>query len=89
MSEINTSDLYIVEGVVESDPLSGHCTVRTAVNGQPFSFDPQAALKHFAGREVRVVVVPLATVSQLEEAYQQASAQGEAVEVVDPPSKGN
>lgn len=81
MSEINTSEVHIVEGVVESDPFTGYCTIRDAAQ----SHDPQTALKSLAGREVRLVVVPLATLAQIEQLAREAEAQGESVQVVDAP----
>ena len=63
---------YLVEGIVEEDPLTGQCTIRTEDQlGKPFSFDPQMAFLQFKGREVRFVLVPLATIAQLEEAQRQ------------------
>lgn len=85
----NNSELYLVEGVVESDPLTGHCTIRTEKEGKPFSFDPQTILPQFAGREVRLVLVSLATYQQIQEAAKQAEADGETVEVVDGFNGGN
>lgn len=84
------NDTYIVEGVVETDPLTGLCTIRTGDGrGKHFNFDPQSALQHFKGQEVRFVLVPLATIAQLQKLAEQAGLTGEAVDLVDDPSNEN
>jgi hypothetical protein len=63
-----TKNIYIVEGPVVEDPCSGRLSVRAVdQEGKSFDFDPQSALLHFKGQEVRLVVVPLLTIKQLEE----------------------
>jgi hypothetical protein len=77
--------VYLVEGVVEQDPMSDRFVIRTSTaDGKPFTFDPQAVLGQLKGQEVRVVIAPLASVQQIEELVRQ---QGETsvIEVVDPP----
>lgn len=61
-----SKDVYIIEGPVVESP-EGRLTVRTVDStGQSIDFDPQSALAHFKGQEVRLVVVPLLTVEKLE-----------------------
>jgi len=61
-----TKNVYIVEGPVVEE--SGRLLIQTVDGeGRPLSFDPQSALQHFKGQEVRLVVVPLLTVKQLED----------------------
>lgn len=84
------NDTYLIEGVVETDPLTGLCTIRTGDGqGKHFNFDPQSALQHFKGQEVRFVLVSLATIAQLQKLAQQASALGDQLEIVDDPSNEN
>jgi hypothetical protein len=85
-----SNETYIVEGVVELDPLTGYGTIRTSdANGRPINFDPQGALQHFKGQEVRLVLVPLATIAQIQELARTAQNNGDAVEFVDDPSEQN
>lgn len=94
MTDLSELKMFLVEGTIEADPFTNHCTIRTVFpdNGKPFSFDPQQALKEFIGREVRLVLVPLATVAQVEEAVKRAESKDatsmQILEVVDSPKVG-
>lgn len=57
-----------MEGVVEVDPLTDRCTLRTTLDGEPVSFDVQSTLQQYKGREVRFVLVLMATMQELEAA---------------------
>jgi hypothetical protein len=73
MNALSETSTYILEGVVEEDPLTGLCTIRTEdEQGNPFNFDPQVGLKTLKGREVRLVLVPLATIEQIQRLEQAA-----------------
>lgn len=73
MSELES---FLVEGVVERDPITGYCTVRTsAEDGSPLSFDPQSVLTQLDGQEIRIVVAPLATIAQIEQLVRQLDAE--------------
>jgi hypothetical protein len=60
-------DLGIVrEGVVEIDPLTGRMVIRTErPSGDYIYLDVQEALAKYAGQEVRVVIVPFATIHRV------------------------
>jgi len=77
--------VYLVEGVVEQDPMTDRFVVRTEdQSGRPFSFDVQSALETFKGREIRVVLAPLATIEELEAMVKAQQEAGEKVEVGEP-----
>ena len=66
--DLQALNVYLVEGVVEVDPLDNTITIRTVdQQGQPFSFDPLPVLNRFNGQEIRLVLTPLASVATLEE----------------------
>lgn len=71
-----TKDTFIVEGIVELDPMSGRYVIRQveeefeSQSKMVGVFDPQAALATLHGQEVRVIVVPLATVQAVEKTLQ-------------------
>lgn len=71
---------FLVEGVVELDPMSGRYVLRQAKEeirkqtGED-SFDPQAALATLRGQEVRIVIVPLATVQMVVKALSDLDSQ--------------
>jgi len=80
---------YLVEGVVELDPMADRMTIRTVdPNGNPFNFDLQKVLRALHGQEVRVIVAPLVAVRELEQMVQAQQAQGESVVVGEPPAEG-
>ena len=81
--------VYLVEGTVEQDPMTDRFVLRTVDQaGKPFTFDVQAALETFKGREIRVVLAPLATIEELERIVQTQQAKGESVEVGEPTPQG-
>lgn len=83
-----TAGVYLVEGVVEVDPLTDRCTLRTVdEKGDPLSFDPFPALAQYAGQEVRLIIAPMATVEYVEKVAAAAEAAGEPVKVMDLPNK--
>jgi hypothetical protein len=85
--DIKKLGLYLVEGFVEVDPMTDRVTVRTEDDkGNQVDFDPIPVLSNLKGQEVRVVIVPLASVSQLEEIAKKQEASGGPVLVVDPPT---
>ncbi len=58
----------IAEGVVELDPMTGRMVVRTiGDDGSNQFIDVQEHLARYKGQDVRFIVTPLATVSQLAE----------------------
>ena len=67
MENLPTFDLGIVaEGVVEKDPVTGLFGVQTTgSNGQLEFKDIQKLLERYNGEEVRFILTPLSTVSQL------------------------
>jgi len=66
--------IYVVEGTVEVDPLTDKVTIRTVYPGtdDPLSFDPIPALSSLNGKEVRLIITPLASVSILEELHRKS-----------------
>lgn len=72
--DVKSLGIYIVEGTVEVDPLSGKITIRTVdpKTGDPLSFDPIPPLSSLNGKEVRFVLTPLASVSILEELHKKS-----------------
>lgn len=85
-------NIYLVEGIVEVDPMDDRVTIRTVdQQGNPLSFDPIPALTYLRGQEVRLVITPLASVETVEEYARKLEASSqEPVVVVDPrKSKAN
>lgn len=88
--DIKKLGLYLVEGAVEIDPLTDRVYVRSIdSDGNPVDFDPVPVLTQLKGQEVRVVIVPLASVAYLEEVAKKAQDQGESVVVADAPITSN
>ena len=67
MENTPTFDLGIVaEGIVEKDPVTGLFGVQTIGSGGRLEFqDIQKLLEKYNGAEVRFIITPLSTVSQL------------------------
>jgi hypothetical protein len=85
--DIEKLGLYLVEGFVEVDPLSDKVTIRAEdKDGNTISFDPIPVLEKLKGQEVRIVIVPLVSVQQLEALVKNQEASGGPVLVVDPPT---
>lgn len=81
--------VYLVEGVVEQDPMTDQFMIQTVDQaGKPMTFDVQAALETFKGREIRVVLAPLATIEELERIVKAQQAQGADVQVGEPLPQG-
>lgn len=56
----------ILEGVVELDPMSGRMVIRIQeLNGSSAFMDIQSQMEKYKGEEVRFILTPLRTVSQL------------------------
>jgi hypothetical protein len=72
--DIKSLGIYIVEGTVEVDPVTGGVSIRTVnpKTGDPFSFDPIPAISMLNGKEVRFVLTPMASVSILEELHKKS-----------------
>jgi len=88
--DFKTLGVYLVEGVAEVDPMTDRAYVSTVdQQGNHIEFDPVPVLRQFKGQEIRVVIVPLASVAQLEELARKVESQGEQVKVVDPPQLSN
>lgn len=84
--DLNKLGVYLVEGIAEVDPLTERVTVRTVnSNGEPLDFDPIPAIASLKGQEIRLVIVPLASVTYLEEVARKATEKGDTVVVADPP----
>ena len=80
--------VFLVEGFVESDPMTVQTTIRTVdENGKDYSFDVQAAFKSLEGQEVRFVLTPLATLAELNAMAAKVEALVGPVEVVDEPGE--
>lgn len=79
---------YIVEGIIEQDPVTDQFAIRTVdpSTGKPFNFDINAALARYKGCEVRLILTPYETINQLQEMAEQGQL-GD-VQVVDP-AKGD
>jgi hypothetical protein len=72
--DVKKLGIYFVEGTVEVDPISERVTIRT-VNpdtGEPLSFDPIPVLASLSGKEIRLVLTPMASVSIIEELHRKA-----------------
>ena len=65
----NKLDLgHVKEGVVEIDPMSGRMVVRCIAKDGSFEFfDVQKTLDTYRDEEIRVVIVPLATIKKVAE----------------------
>jgi hypothetical protein len=78
--------VYLVEGIVEQDPMTDRFMIQTVDQaGKPLTFDVQRALETFKGREIRVVLAPLATIEELERIVKSQQAEGANVQVGEPP----
>jgi len=63
---------YVVEGVVEQDPVTGQCTICTYdQSGKPLNFDVHSALRRYHGQEVRFILTSFDTINRLEEMTQE------------------
>jgi len=83
--DIKSLGVYLIEGVAEVDPITDRVYVRTVdQQGNPIEFDPVPVLRKLKGQEVRVVVIPLSSVAQLEELARKIDAAGTSVESVTP-----
>jgi hypothetical protein len=57
---------HVKEGVVEIDPMTGRMVLRcTAPDGAVEYFDVQQALERYRNEEVRVIIVPFATINKV------------------------
>lgn len=56
---------HVKEGTVEIDPMTGRMVLRCPVPGGFDYFDVQAALEAYRNEEVRVVIVPFATINKV------------------------
>lgn len=82
---IDFSQIYLVEGTVEQDPMTDQFTIHTVdPAGKAFSFDPNAALGRYKGQEVRLVIAPLVDIAKVEKLVQEQAASGEDAFVVEP-----
>jgi hypothetical protein len=72
--DVKSLGIYIVEGTVEVDPITGSVTIRTVnpKTNEPFSFDPIPAISMLNGKEVRFILTPMASVSILEELHKKS-----------------
>lgn len=78
-------NIYLVEGIVEIDPMDNKVTIRTVdQQGNPLSFDPIPALANLKGQEVRLIITPLASVETVEEYAKKLETSQGTVVVVDP-----
>lgn len=78
-------NIYLVEGIVEVDPMDEKVTIRTVdQQGNPLSFDPIPVLNHLKGQEVRLIITPLASVETVEEYAKKLETSQDPVVVVDP-----
>ncbi len=81
-------NIYLVEGIVEDDPMDNKGTIRTVgQQGNPLSFDPLPALARLKGQEVRLVLTPLASVATVEEYAKRLEASTQEPVVVGDSSK--
>lgn len=72
---------YIVEGVVERDPITGDHTIRTADgSGKPINFNVNAALARYAGQEVRFILTSFDTINRLERMANEGELGGQVVD---------
>ena len=72
----NLSDIgYLVEGVVEQDPLSDRYLIKVeGANGTCSQFDVQTTLAKYVGKEVRFTLVTFEVLQQLAELVQKGAA---------------
>ena len=56
---------HLVEGVVETDPLTGLCYIAQTNGSQITRFDVQEALKKLQGQEVRLTLVTFEAINNL------------------------
>lgn len=53
---------FLKEGVIELDPMTGRMVVRCEGSSGYEYFDVQEALEKYKNEEVRVIIVPIATI---------------------------
>jgi len=80
---IDLTDLgYIIEGVVEQDPMDEKYRVRTIdKEGNQILVDPQELLTKYNGQEVKLTVASMEVIRQIQEVLE---AGGDAVSAVMP-----
>lgn len=65
---LNLSDMgYLIEGVVEQDPMDERYRIRTVKDGKQVFIDPQELLAEYSGQEVKLTLSSLALIQQLQE----------------------
>ncbi len=76
---------YLVEGIIELDPITGHPTIRTVDGaGKPIDFDVAAHVARYAGQEVRFILTPFDTINRLND----MAEKGELGDVAPIPNQG-
>jgi hypothetical protein len=73
MPTANLSDLgYVIEGVVEQDPMDERCRIRTIQNGKQVLVDPQDLLSKYGGQTVRLTVSSLEAIQKLQDLLEES-----------------
>jgi hypothetical protein len=68
---------HVREGVVEIDPMTGRMVIRTdKPDGTCDYLDVQEALTKYEGQDVRVVIVPQATINRVAQLVDEGNLQG-------------
>lgn len=75
----------VVEGVVELDPISGRLIIRSEdEHGQFQEVDVQARMEQYQGEEVRFIMTPLRTVSEIAQMVEAGEMDPSEIPVVKP-----
>ncbi len=84
---INPSDLgFIIDGVVEQDPMDDRFRIRTIQNERQVLIDPQELLKQYNGKEVKLTLASLENLQLLQEVLEESGgAVGDALMPQDVP----
>lgn len=65
---LNLADMgYLIEGVVEQDPMDERYRIRTVKDGKQVLIDPQELLAKYNGQDVKLTLSSLALIQQLQE----------------------
>jgi hypothetical protein len=67
MATLNLTDLgFIIEGIVEQDPMDDRFRIRTVQNGEQVLIDPQDLLKKYRGQEVKLTLASLENILRIQ-----------------------
>lgn len=75
---LNPKDLgYIIEGIIEQDPMDDRYRIRTVMDGKQVLIDPQDLLAKYNGEEVKLTLASLENIRRLQEVLEENHGGGQ------------